>query len=293
MANKERGGEAAQRLLDTARARREDFEAASTEREAAIKRTREAIVEEIRKNSVYRRTMEVLDDPVLDRLLPLFWGVWHPIELVSMDVTDVTAKTTTEVVMEKFFNARVVKIVEEKRPAPYRNPRRVLPLDPVRFVNQYPADGTLLAGVGGIAPVTAYLRSIGLTTIEKDIECRFPPEICTVCYDYERSTSAIDLNQPRRQKFFNEIRAIRKYLPHYGGGSCGTIQLKTPAAPGRTGDQGRLRIEAGYDLQSEDFLIKLFVIGSPFDEVETFTSLTALQEKMAVLLVENGISAVE
>lgn len=293
MAKEQGGGEVAQRLLDKARAQQEAFRAQSAEREAAVKRTREAIVEAIKKNPVYQQTMEVMNDPVLDQLLPLFWRVWHPIELVSKDVTDVTAKTTTEVVMEKFFNARVVKIVEEKRPAPYWDPRRVLPLDPVGFVNQYPADGTLLTGVGGIAPVTAYLRSIGLTTIETDIMQRFPPKTCFIHGAYENDTSTIDLNQWHRQRFFNEIKAIRKHIPQYGGGSCGIIELKTPAAPGRIGNQGRLRIEAGYDLLNEDFLIKLFVIGSPFDVVETFASLTALQEKMAELLVENGISAVE
>lgn len=268
---KEQDGGKAQRLLDTAHARQEALKTLEPEREATVV-MREAIVEAIRRDSVYQRTMEVLNDPVLDQLLPLFWGVWNPIKLVSKDVT---TETPIEIAGRVLFRTKTIRTVEEEGPAPYRDPRRVLPLDPVGFVNQCPVDRTLF-GVRGIAPITAYLRSIGLTTIEEDTERRFPPKIGFLYGAY-----------------VEKIAAIRRYLPQYGGGSCGFIELKTPAAPGRMGDQGRLRIEAGYDLQSEGFLIKLSALGPPFDVVETFTSLAELQEKLAELLVENGVSAVE
>ena len=268
LSNEQDNRRMAQGLLNGAIARQKAFEAGSTEREAAIKRTQEAFVEAITKNSVYRRTMEVMNDPLLDQLLPLFWKYWNPIELVSKGVTK---ETPIEVMGRVLFSVRAIKIEEEERSVPYPGPRRVLPLDPVKFMSKFPINGVDFAG-RGLDPVTAYLQSIGLSTIEDEILQKLPPET--------------------RQNRYDEARTIRKLCPSYGGGSRGVIVLKSPPAPGRTSDQGKLRIETGYDLRREDFLIKLY-LNQPLNVVETFATLGELQRKLAEVLVESGVTAVE
>lgn len=288
MAKEQDGREMAQRLLDEAGATQKAYEAGMAEREAAVKRTREAIVEVIRRNSVYQRTMEVMNDPVLDQLLPLYWKFWNPIELVSRNVT---TETPIKVMGRVLFNVKGIELEEEERPVPYSCPRRILPLDPVGFVSKFPVDG-MVFGVNEISPVKAYLQSIGLVTMENYLEQSFPYDVIYLHGCEGTITGSYDGNESRRRRGFEDISLIRKVCPSYGGGNCGVIELKTPQAPGRMGDQGKLRIEAGYDLQSKDFLIRLCVY-YPFNVIETFKTLEALQGRLAEILVEKGVTSVE
>lgn len=234
-----------------------------------------------------------MNDPVLDQLLPLFWGVWHPIELVSESVTTEMPIRIVRRALGRvtFIKPKNSKTVEKEVPVPYRDPRRVLPLDPVGFISKFPVEGVDLGG-RGLDPVTAYLQSIGLATMENYLEQRFPYDVIYLHGCEGTITGSYDGNESRRRRGFEDMSLIRKVCPSYGGGNCGVIELRTPPAPRRMGDQGKLRIEAGYDLQSKDFLIRLCVY-YPFNVIETFKTLEALQGRLAEILVEKGVTSVE
>ena len=265
----------AQELLDFAQVSRRGNETRAAERASEEGRLREQSLRVVEQNLVYQKVIEVMNDPTLDQLLPLFWRVWKPIVLVPEErISESQIK----------FRGKVLGTIKKRyfknvaRPVLFPGLRKIQPLDPTEFVNQFPADGVRF-GEKWMAPATAYFQSIGLTRIEAEIAQRF-----------SRGVGPLRMNQ----KYYEDrVIGIRKTCPLYGNGRCGVIELKSPPPPGRMGDQGKLRIEAGYDLQRESFRIKLD-LNSPYMSVaETFSDLTGLQFKLAEILVENGVISVD
>ncbi|MBI2310314.1 hypothetical protein HYU90_00600 [Candidatus Collierbacteria bacterium] len=279
MAKEQDGEGRAQSLLDFAQVSQRGSKARAAERASEEGRLREQSLRVIEQDSVYQEVIKVMEDPTLDQLLPLFWRVWKPIVLVPEErVSESQIK----------FRGRVLRTIEKRyledvaRPVPFPGLRKIPPLDPMEFVNQFPAGGTLF-GEYRISPIAAYLLSIGQTTIDGEVERAFSGGLRPLCISHRIS----------QEDYNRQIFEIRWRCSSFGRGRCGVIELKTPPPPGRMGDQGKLQIEAGYDLQREGFLIKLH-LNSPYMSVaETFSNLTGLQYKLAEILVENGVTSVD
>ncbi|MBI2310212.1 hypothetical protein HYU90_00055 [Candidatus Collierbacteria bacterium] len=274
MANEQDGRRRAQGLLDSARVSQKGSEARAAERALEESRLREQSLRVIEQNLDYQKVIEVMRDPTLDQLLPLFWGVWKPIEMVpEKRIEERQIKIGGRVL-------RTIKIgyfEDVARPVPFPGLRKIQPLDPVEFINQFPAGGARF-GREWMAPVTAYLQSIGLTTIEAEIA---------------QSFSRVGSHSMDQEYYRKRVSEIRATCSSYGMGSCGVIELTSPPPPGWMGNQGKLQIVAGYDLQREGFRIKLDLY-SPYTSVaETFSDLTGLQFRLAEILVEKGVTSVD
>lgn len=270
-------GGMAQRLLDWELVSRGANKAKLAQMEQVARELRARLVEVISRQFVYRDMMEVMNDPTLDQLVALFWRVWKPIEMVAEKrIEEKPIKIGGRIIgtTKKRYTENVAK------PVPFPGLRKIPPLDPVEFINQFPVEKTTFDEISRVSPVAAYLQSIGLTTIEAEIA--------------QRSSQGLGSHRLNQKYYRDRVFEIRRRCPFYGQGCCGVIKLTSPAFPGRMGDQGKLQIEAGYDLRRENFQIRLR-LNSLYEPVheETFFGLRRLQGRLAEILVEKGITSVD